>query len=298
MQHNLIDTPRKRYALFSMLVTFVSLIGGSILLPILVGGGALYFHGGAAIALAVLLGLATVASFLLSFLYRDVAPASHAVFRGHLSALLFHIGFMAILCAFGGYHIVTGILTVRNSALSGICLILSGLFALGGLRFSMHSIGKNALRTVLSGTSLTLACLFYAFYLYFDNTSPKNASMKQLLILVFLFLALFFLSEIRRILGKAHGIFYRLVITVTLQLCAAMSVAPLVLQILGRGPGVGDICAYLLITLMFLYTFAWSIAPHFWLSGKDTEFPPFVPAEPGSDVAGSQDITAMGDTEE
>ncbi len=298
MHNHLFDTPRKRYAFFAMLSAFVGFIGGGCLLAILLSNNSYYFRDGAAVALTILMFSVTTASFVLSLVYRRTAPASNAVFRGHLTALVFHVCFMVTTCIFGGYHIVMGILAVRNTLLPGICLIFSGVFALAGLRFSVHSMKKDVLRVVLSGTSLSLSCLFYTFYLYFDSATPKNTSMKQLLVLASLALALFFLSEIRRVLGKKSGVFYHFIIAAALQLCGILTVTPLVMKTQGYSYIAGDIPTYIFFLLLFFYIFIWTIVPHFWLSGQETEFPAPVSMTSNSVSDTTSDTTTTGGTEE
>ncbi len=262
-------TPRALYALLSTILHLTSLWGGSLLLCVLLAEGGYYFHGGCVVALSVLLVLTITTSFVLSVVWRRHIPLTGAVFHGHIGSLFMHAIFSLGCILFGGWQIGFGIRLFVVSDVSaltlpaGLCLILCGIFALCGHRFSVRSLGSAPLWSVLSGTALSLSCVLFSLSLYFDASSPKNASMKHLLIFTFLLLSLFFLSEVRRTLGKKENILYRIVAVAAGHMTAALSVTPLVMTLFGQRPPVGNAPAYLLLTISFLYIYVWRIAPHF-----------------------------------
>ncbi len=280
MSHTSTQTSSRRiYAIIISALCAVSFICGAITLGILLSRGGHYFHGGAYVALAVTLALTSAASAVTAFVLRRSIPATQASFGGHLGSISMHTLCIAGILLFGIYHIVRGVMLIPSALPAGICLLLSGALAVLGFRFSMHSMRRDELAVVISGTGLSMSCLFYALYLYFDASTPKNAGMKHLLILTFLLLALFFLSEIRRVLEKKQSLFYMITNALALQLTAALSVAPVAMTIAGHAPLTGDVFTYLFVIVSFLYIIIWSVLPHFLFFGEATP-----PAEAVSDM--------------
>ncbi len=222
----------------------------------------LYFKGGLYVVFLILVTLSAFTSVLVAFVHRATPAPARLLPGGHFSAICIHSIFFLVTFCVGVYHIVTGILLSSAFSLAGICLIFAGVLALPGSLFSLFGAenGHAPLPAMLTGLSLVFSCALYALHLNFDTETPKNASMKLLLILVYLFLTLFYLSEIRRILGKKDVVLYRIASILAGHLAAASMLLPLG-TLSTQVPLIGGIGAYLFCGVSFLYIIIWTILP-------------------------------------
>ncbi|MBO5788581.1 MAG: hypothetical protein J6R42_01410 [Clostridia bacterium] len=87
----------------------------------------------------------------------------------------------------------------------GVCLLISVIFATGGLLFCILTFIPMPWvdpARALSALSLVGASIFYAMSRYFNPALPINSDIKNIYIFASLGAMLFFLSEAKRVLGK------------------------------------------------------------------------------------------------
>ncbi len=271
-------SPRVTAFLHTALLS-ISLIAGTLLLVTsMQNASGNYLSGGAFIALCIIIAVTATASCVVSLLAnkRNEIGSDEGNDPGHAGAFLLGILFVVMSCVLFGINIAYAIqyphvLTAR------LTLIAASVFLLFGGLFPLFALGKkpNPVGGCLTGISLTLACLFFPLHLYFDTLAPKNASLKLLLSLALLFAALFFLSEVRRILGRNIPVFYRIARPIAAHLAAMLAVAPIAFAFAVKAPPIGGYVPYLFLCLFFLYIIIGILLPDLGFGDADD----FVPAQ-------------------
>ena len=156
------------------------------------------------------------------------------------------------LLALAASMVVVG---VRGTGISRVFPLLIALFSLvSTVGFALRAVyrGKYPSVEILTRLALPIACVFFALFLYFEKSIPRNASWKLLLSLCFLFLALWLIADIRYEVGNPKPRLYHLIGRVTAPLLGAVVVASIFLKA-GRGLAYLPATVYILFAVFFLY---------------------------------------------
>lgn len=156
------------------------------------------------------------------------------------------------LLALAASMVVVG---VRGTGVSRVFPLLIALFSLvSTVGFALRAVyrGKYPSVEILTRLALPIACVFFALFLYFEKSIPRNASWKLLLSLCFLFLALWLIADIRYEVGNPKPRLYHLIGRVTAPLLGAVVVASVFLKA-GRGLAYLPATVYILFAVFFLY---------------------------------------------
>ncbi len=215
----------------------------------------IYFSSGLTAALWIILGAFLLVNTILVFLL-PAADSSDTILLHHRIAS----GIAATGTAFFAvYQFINSInLFDKNSTLSAVCLLLSAVFALAGVAYFFFPtvFGKRPnLISVLTGLSLILSMLLYVLHLYFDTTHRKNGSVKLFLALAFLAVVLYLLADMRNLLGRVDGKFYRIASPLTGVLSFMLAGGGIIYAIRAGAFPFGGVAAYVFLLVFFLYIY-------------------------------------------
>lgn len=246
-------------ALAAFAVSFITFLLSSLLLTlacILTDRPLFYLGGGAWIAFCILLALNAACQIPLTLISRDLAARrptpGRAAFAGILAALAslaFSIGSV--------YRAFTASGVVR------IPLLVTALFALiGAVGLALHAVYPGAYPTVevLTLSPLPLSCVSYVLSLYFETSVPKNGSLKLLLSLCFILLAVYLVTGIRRTIGEPRPRLSLFLARTAAPLLASVAFAALFLKIF-RGLSLFGATAYVFLAVFSFYMFIVSCVP-------------------------------------
>lgn len=152
-----------------------------------------YLHSAAATAAYLLFAIHAVLQLPAALLDRGAASAFASCDSDRRAAWIHLLPLLGIL-PFGVECIL---LVTEATGGARICALLAAIL------FAVGSIGL-LLRIPLLQLPLPMGCAAFAFYLYFERVTPRNASLKLLASLAFLLLALLFLLRLRHALGLAR----------------------------------------------------------------------------------------------
>lgn len=153
-----------------------------------------YLHSAAATAAYLLFAIHAVLQLPAALLDRGATPAFALRGDGDRRAAWIHLfPLLGIL----PFEIECFRLATEVVGGARICALFTAIL------FFVGSIGL-LLRTPLLQLPLPMGCAAFAFYLYFERVTPRNASLKLLVSLAFLLLALLFLLRLRHALGIAR----------------------------------------------------------------------------------------------
>ncbi len=255
-----------------MIITLTSLVGGliaAVLLTIAFGKTAAdYMNGGVMTAFWILIALIPIVTFVLSVLFPAPRISADRLLVNTAERAA-SIPLTAGILLFSAYNLYSGIAMLvkpvtPDGKLGGyalscsVCLLLAGLFSLAAVGYPLVAAitGKrHPVVSCLTGIAFALSLLFYALYLYFDVTAPKNATLKLILSLAILFCAVFLLADVRRILGRKVPHFYTACIHAAGALACAVSLGGILHMIIGGETLLGWIPPYVLLLVLFLYIY-------------------------------------------
>lgn len=165
--------------------------------------------------------------------------------------------FTAIALLFFGVTTVIGAATSKAAVLA--LAILVALAALGGAaHFILHAFGGGAVGTAKAMTALPCAALglFYALYLYFEDSMMINDPAKVLSQCTFCVAIFFFLGEARIALGRAKWALHTYMTVMTAILSATLAIPNLIYHAVAGEPLLGNTVHDFLALALFLYTLA------------------------------------------
>ncbi len=233
-----------------------------------------YLHGGLWVTALVSVLVNAVLQLLLAFSDRDLGTAlsegrASSPFVQRLAALLATLatlsfaGGNAVLAvrAAEAKRIAANAAEMRDS--TGMCVtaVLAGaLFLVGavGLLLECFADGRYPTPQTLLRLALPLASVTFSLYLYFDKSVPRNASLKLLVSLSFLLLALLWLLRLREAVGNPRP---RLAVYLTraaTPLIGALGCALLLLGIVKKAVFVSPTVGICLIFLSFYFYMVFS----------------------------------------
>lgn len=178
---------------------------------------------------------------------------------------VFSSAFMAVCGVAWLFDTALALLPGKLQATERILLLLSFLFAIGFVAYAALCAipGATQKSSTLCGVSAALFCIFYAMLAYFDTTFSMNSPIKQLDLVCFICLALFFLTESQLRNGKNRKLLYLCFCGIAACFCAVDSLPGLIYALVKHQPLVGSVTHDFLLFSLFLYTLARFCTPVF-----------------------------------
>lgn len=215
-----------------------------------------YLSGGFWIAFCVILVLNAVSQIPMTVLSRGLATLPPTPGRAALAGILAAAASLA-------HSVGTVYLAVVSAGAPRITLLLAALFSLiGAVGLALRAVfpGKYPTAEVLTLLPLPLSCVSYALYLYFETTIPKNGSLKLLVSLCFLALALYLITDIRRSVGEPRPRLSLFLARAAAPLLASVSFSALYWKIF-RGVSAFGATAYVFLAAFAFYMFLVTCVP-------------------------------------
>ena len=170
--------------------------------------GGMYFHGWANVLLWCCIGAGFILSLFLGMRARNQMDNLSFATAWPLAFKVFSVVGGILFFLFGILHLINGLelsIHAKSATLFPISYIgLGFLFMAGSVYCGLSPLPNSTrqARDALFGMAIPLACIIRVLQLYFEVSSPRNSSVKLLLSLTYLLLALFFISDIRTTLGR------------------------------------------------------------------------------------------------
>ena len=135
------------------------------------------------------------------------------------------------ICFIGGalnfFNGLQMLLSAKSATPSPIFFILLGfLLVVGGVYICLCPTPNSTTQTrdALFGMALPIASIIRVLDLYFETSTPKNASAKLFISLTYLLLALYWLSDLRLTLGRANVGYHKTLIPLVTMICGGVAV--------------------------------------------------------------------------
>ena len=242
-----------------------------------------YLHGGLWVTALVFVLVNAVLQFPLALSDRDLGTAlsegrASSPFAQRLAALLATLaalsfaGGNAVLAvrAADAKRIAANAAEMRDS--TGMCVtavLACAFFLIGAVGLLLESFvdGRHPAAQTLLRLALPLASVTFSLYLYFDKSVPRNASLKLLVSLSFLLVALLWLLRLREAVGNPRPCLAVYLARAATPLTGALGCALLLLGIVKKAVFVSHTVGLCLIFLSFYFYMVFS-APAGGMKGR------------------------------
>lgn len=267
-----------------------------------------YLHGGLWVTALVFVLVNAVLQLPLALSDRDLDTA----LAGGRSSLTLSQRLAALLAALAALSFAGGnaVLAVRaadakriaaNAAemrdSTGMCVtavLACAFFLIGaaGLLLECFVDGRHPAAQTLLRLALPLASVTFSLYLYFDKSVPRNASLKLLVSLSFLLIALLWLLRLREAVGNPRPRLAVYLARAATPLTGALGCALLLLGIVKKAVFVSPTVALCLIFLSFYFYMVFS-APAGGMKGRSG-----CPADSAAEIPDGAGIASDPDEED
>ena len=228
----------------------------------------IYFTGWTNVLLWCSLGISLLLSILLGYTKKEEAEKlSYITSWPKIVPISSALGGV-IFFFFGTLHFINGLVMSANAkspTLFPLAYILMGfLFVLGGVYLCLSPLpnATTQARDAIFGMAIPIGCILRVLMLYFEATTPKNASEKLFISLVYLILALYWISDVRLTIGRTVISYHRIISPITAILCGGVAVGTCAAALITRTSlafGAADpiffAVSFLLINIKGYYTF-------------------------------------------
>ena len=146
---------------------------------------------------------------------------------------------------------VTKTISPVLSLVVGVSMVCGGVYAI----LCPAPDSKNQARDSLFGMILPIGCVVRVLQLYFDTTTPRNASVKLLISLAYLVLALYLLSDVRMTQGRANMGYHKALSLLTPSIIGAVALGEIISALINDVAfphGVADIL-FFAVSFLLIY---------------------------------------------
>ena len=267
-----------------------------------------YLHGGLWVTALVFVLVNAVLQLPLALSDRDLGTAlaggrSSLPLSQRLAALLATLAALSFaggnavlaVCAADAKRIAANAAEMRDS--TGMCVtavLACAFFLIGavGLLLECFVDGRHPAAQTLLRLALPLASVTFSLYLYFDKSVPRNASLKLLVSLSFLLIALLWLLRLREAVGNPRPRLAVYLARAATPLTGALGCALLLLGIVKKAVFVSPTVALCLIFLSFYFYMVFS-APAGGMKGRSG-----CPADSAAEIPDGAGIASDPDEED